>query len=387
MSSRKLGKTPPEPLVVTNVKEMKDDAKEFGENKRRLSDQRKFEKGSLTSADKVSIHTGENIKKEGDSHSMRAESKIGKDGGTLEIPNTGVSLKIPPGALRRDYFIRMRIISHHYLDETELSFASNSSVVVELLPNNVKLLIPATLTLPHCLVLKGKCGWKAKVYSSHHKQGNQPQWEEEINTQCDVSNETCAMQLYNFSWRKVRLGDDIVEAKRIILYAAMRPSIENEIFLDIGYYWQLPSCREFPKLNSVIVLHRIPDVFYRDGQLPLKVLLEKVVPTNWTYNKENNEKEIRFSTVAITNGSFCTFVLKKCVSGETDRCACYFKAGQGSRLVELQFSLKESSLSSTEAIIPSTGNATSRDIHEERPSAIAQTEGSAVSEESLLVTV
>ncbi|PIK35965.1 Unc-5-like B, partial [Apostichopus japonicus] len=130
-----------------------------------------FHHVQVTSADEVPIHIGENIKKdEGDSRSMRAESMIGKDGGTLDIQNTGVSLKIPPGALRRDYFVQMRIIPHHHLDETELSFASNSSVVVELLPNNVKLLKPATLTLPHCLVLKKKCGWKAKVYSSHHKE-------------------------------------------------------------------------------------------------------------------------------------------------------------------------------------------------------------------------
>ncbi|PIK39754.1 hypothetical protein BSL78_23412 [Apostichopus japonicus] len=189
----------------------------------------------------------ENINEdEGDSHSLRAESKIGKDGGTLDIQNTGVSLEIPPGALRRDYCIQMRIIPHH---ETELSFASSSSVVVELLPNNVKLLKPATLTLPHHLVLKKKCGWKAKGYSSHHKEGNQPQWEEERNAQCDVTYRTCGMRLYNFSWKKFEVGDDIVEAKKIILYAAMRPSIENEIFLDIGYYWQLPSCREVSKLK------------------------------------------------------------------------------------------------------------------------------------------
>ncbi|PIK39748.1 putative netrin receptor UNC5B isoform X1 [Apostichopus japonicus] len=250
---------------------MKEDTKEVGENETCSSDRREFEKEfinenhflnipgifgpsfyhtQVTSADQVSIRTSENIKKdEGDSRSMRAESKIGKDGGALGIQNTRVSLQIPPGALQRDYFVQMRIIPHHYLDETELSFASNSSVVVELLPNNVKLSKPATLTLPHCLVLKKKCGWKAKVYSSHHKEGNQPQWEEEQNAQCDVTYETCVMQFYNFSWKKVQIGDDKVEAKRIMLYAAMRSSIENEIFLDIGYYWQLPSCRDVSKFK------------------------------------------------------------------------------------------------------------------------------------------
>ncbi|PIK44757.1 hypothetical protein BSL78_18395 [Apostichopus japonicus] len=316
---------------------MKEKTKKFGIHETCFKDRREFEEESVMSADQVSIRTGENINEdEGDSHSLRAESKIGKDGGTLDIQNTGVSLEIPPGALRRDYCIQMRIIPHH---ETELSFASSSSVVVELLPNNVKLLKPATLTLPHHLVLKKKCGWKAKGYSSHHKEGNQPQWEEERNAQCDVTYRTCGMRLYNFSWKKFKVGDDIVEAKKIILFAAMRSSFEDEIFIDIGYYWQLPSCREVLNENRAIVLHEIPVVFYKHGQLPLTILFQKVEPPHWICNEGNKAKEISFSTVAIRKGSFCTFILKRGVSDETDRCSCFFKAGQGSDLVNLLFPL------------------------------------------------
>ncbi|XP_071832094.1 uncharacterized protein [Apostichopus japonicus] len=328
---------------------------------------------------------------------MSAESMIGKDGGKLDIQNTGVSLEIPPGALRRDYFIRMRIIPHYYLDETELSFASNSSVVVELLPNNIKILIPATLTLPHCLVLKKKCAWKAKVYSSHHKEGTRPKWEEERNTQCDVTYKTCVMRLYNFCWKKFEIGDHIVEAKKIMLFAAKSSSTENEIFLHIGYYWQLPSCKQILELNSFIVLRQVPAVFFKEGQLPLTVLFEKA-PRNWKNEEATKTKEISFSTVAITEGSFRTFLLNKTeesfrtfllnkmASDETDRCACYFKAGQGSDLVELIFPLTvgcyvlESSLSRTEATTPSMGIATAGDT---QSSTTAQTEDSDVSEKSL----
>ncbi|PIK39747.1 hypothetical protein BSL78_23405 [Apostichopus japonicus] len=309
---------------------MKEDTKEVETNETRLSDKNgNIEEGSVTSVDQVSIRTGKNNKTdEGDYHSMRAESMIGKDGGTLDIQNTGVSLEIPPGALRRDYLVKMRIIPQHYRDKTESPVTSFSSVVVELLPNNVNLLKPATLVIPHCLVLKKKCGWKAKVYSSHHKEGNQPQWEEERNTKCDVTYENCVMLLRNFSWKKFEVKGRKVKAIRIILFAAKRFYHENEIFLDIGYYWDLPSCQEI----------------------------------------------ISFSTVAILKGSFCTFLLNKMVSDGTDESACCFKAGQGSRLVDLIFSLKESSLSRTEAIIPSTGNATAGDTND-----------SGVSEESLLM--
>ncbi|XP_071844107.1 uncharacterized protein [Apostichopus japonicus] len=179
------------------------------------------------------------------------------------------------------------------------------------------------------------------------------------------------MRLYNFSWKKYKIGDDIVEAKRIMLYAAKRSATENEIFLDIGYYWRLPSCQEFPKLNNATVLHEKPAVFFKEGQLPLTVLLEKVSPI-WTYNEEETAQIINFSTVSITEESFCTFVLNKMTSDETDGCACFFKAGQGSNLVKLLFSLKESSLSRAEAIIPSTRNGTA-DSQEKLPSAISHT--------------
>ena len=89
----------------------------------------------------------------------------------LTIPDTSVKLEIPPGALEEETLIRMRIIPHHYQDETTLSFGSNSSVVVELLPSRLKLLKAAKLTLPHCLVLKKGRRWTARVYSSHHEEG------------------------------------------------------------------------------------------------------------------------------------------------------------------------------------------------------------------------
>ncbi|XP_071842664.1 uncharacterized protein [Apostichopus japonicus] len=239
-----LPRTLPEPFA-TNTKEMKEDTKEVETNETRLSDKTgNIEEGNVTSVDQVSIRTGKNIKTdEGDSHSMRAESMIGKDGGTLDIQNTGVSLEIPPGALRRDYFVKMRIIPQHYRDETELPLTSYSSLVVELLPNNVNLLKPATLAIPHCLVLKKKCGWKAKVYSSHHKEGNKPQWEEERNTKCDVTYESCVIRIHNFCWKKYKIDGQQVKAINIMLFAAKRSHDKNGLFLDIGYYWDLPSCQ------------------------------------------------------------------------------------------------------------------------------------------------
>ena len=103
---------------------------------------------------------------------FRVEVTVDKCGGFLEIPDTGVSLEIPPGALEEEYLIKMRIITNHSDADSGFSFASHSSAIVELLPSDIKLHKPVKLTLPHCLVLKSGCDKKATIYSSHHEEGN-----------------------------------------------------------------------------------------------------------------------------------------------------------------------------------------------------------------------
>ena len=103
--------------------------------------------------------------------SLQVEQLINTEGGVLQIPETDVKLEIPPGALKSECSIQMRIIPPCCHNETAFSFATNSSTVVELLPSNLKLFIPVKLTLPHCLILKKGCKWKAKIYSSHHEEG------------------------------------------------------------------------------------------------------------------------------------------------------------------------------------------------------------------------
>ena len=103
--------------------------------------------------------------------SPRVEKIVSEEGGYLDIPDSGVSLDIPQGALEGKHVIQMRIVTDYQQEESSLTFSSNSSVVVELLPSSLKLLKPVKLTLPHCLALREDCEWKARIFSSHHKEG------------------------------------------------------------------------------------------------------------------------------------------------------------------------------------------------------------------------
>ncbi|XP_071843390.1 uncharacterized protein [Apostichopus japonicus] len=103
---------------------------------------------------------------------LSVQAEVDKEGRILEIPGTGVTLDIPPGAIDGKCLIEMKIISNYIQEESKSSFTSNTTVVVELLPDNLELHHPAKLTLPHCLKLKNPVECKALVFSSHHAQGN-----------------------------------------------------------------------------------------------------------------------------------------------------------------------------------------------------------------------
>ncbi|XP_071848887.1 uncharacterized protein [Apostichopus japonicus] len=278
------------------------------------------------------------------SNPLQMELWVNKDGGVLELPDTGVSLEIPPGALEKDHLIQMRIIPYNFQGDSDLSFTSNSSVVVELLPSNLKLLKLAKLTLPHCLVLRKGCEWKANIYSSHHEEGTQPLWRPQLDTPYVLTERNCVIKLNNFSWEKFDIGDEIVEGKRIVLYAAKDMSSSQSITLiHVGYYLELPGGEKVVSINEVSVLVKKSAVYFKHGKLPLTCHFDKIEPQVWTHgSEEENPKEISFLRVVTSMGLYCTFVLHiKEGTQERHNCACYFKAGQGSELVKLLFILKD----------------------------------------------
>ncbi|KAJ8034678.1 Protein NLRC5 [Holothuria leucospilota] len=105
---------------------------------------------------------------------LEAEDTISKEGGPLEIPDTGFKIDIPPDALQEgleECNICMKIVPPDVSDETDTEFTSNSSATVELLPNNLTFQEPFELTLPHSLQLKKGAEYKAKIFVSHHEEG------------------------------------------------------------------------------------------------------------------------------------------------------------------------------------------------------------------------
>lgn len=105
---------------------------------------------------------------------LSVERTISMDGGLLRIPDTDVSLWVPPGALeegKQHCLIQMRIIPPESFNKLSRVFSSNSSVTVQLRPNHLRFKRPIQLTLPHCLQLKKDVEYKARIFMSHQEGG------------------------------------------------------------------------------------------------------------------------------------------------------------------------------------------------------------------------
>ncbi|XP_071842505.1 uncharacterized protein [Apostichopus japonicus] len=256
--------------------------------------------------------------------SRSIQSLVNKEGGILEIPGTGVRLEIPCGAIEQECLIQMRIIPISFQEESNSSFTSNSTVVVELLPDNLKLHQLAKLTLPHCLQLKKTGDRKAMVYSSHHAKGCKPMWRPKPNVLYQLNDTNCVIWIESFSWETCEIDGKIVEFKKIQVYAARNLNPLSKIIpIHVGFYPKLPGERP----NNLVILEEIPFLFRKEGNLPLKILFKEVKPMSWKYT---GEEEVKLQTIPYINVTAnvdcrCPFVFEKV--GEED-CILFFEATQ-----------------------------------------------------------
>ncbi|XP_071843349.1 uncharacterized protein [Apostichopus japonicus] len=257
---------------------------------------------------------------------LGVHSVVSEEGRILEIPGTGVKLDIPPGAIGGKCLIEMKIISNYIQEESKSSFTSNTTVVVELLPDNLRLHHRAKLTLPHCLKLKNPVECKAMVFSSHHDQGTQPKWRPKQNALYQLNETNCVIWVESFSWETCQIDDRDVEFKKIQVYAACSQDPPTKcIHMELGYYIDLPGKKEIIEKNDMKILQEKPFPFLKEGQLPLKILLEKIRPESWKCIEDTNQKEISFRKIAMSIENSCPFDFDQV--GEED-CTFHFKASQ-----------------------------------------------------------
>uniref|UniRef100_A0A8C1AQ20 Netrin receptor UNC5 n=1 Tax=Cyprinus carpio carpio TaxID=630221 RepID=A0A8C1AQ20_CYPCA len=134
-------------------------------------------------------HHGHTLPRE-PSHS--ASATLGYLGGRLTIPNTGVSLLVPPGTIPQGKFYEMYLIINKWEKTTLPSDGSQTvlSPVVSCGPSGMLLSRPVVLTLPHCAQLDPP-DWTLTLKMQNH----QGAWEEVLTVGEESLSTPCYLQV------------------------------------------------------------------------------------------------------------------------------------------------------------------------------------------------
>ncbi|KAJ8019334.1 Protein NLRC5 [Holothuria leucospilota] len=276
---------------------------------------------------------------------LETKTAISKAGGSLEIPNTDVALIIPPYALP-DHMehceIRVRIIRTELIKEGGF-FSSNSSTVLELLPNNLKFQRPVRLTLPHCLVLRETGERRARIFISHHLEGSLPEWEEQTHLSYHLEDTTCIMLLDRLCWIKISIDDEIVKAKKLIVYTAARKLQPQDKVAEIhvGYYLDLPGQEQvIQDTPDLIIAHRKTFFFMKTKEkFPLCLTLDNISPSGWWYNSmEPYSREITYNQIELYGNHSLIYHIKR-KNRKASNPLCIFTVSQENRQIAVQLAI------------------------------------------------
>ncbi|XP_026045694.1 netrin receptor UNC5B isoform X1 [Astatotilapia calliptera] len=125
---------------------------------------------------------------------LSTSATLGNLGGRLTIPNTGVSLLVPPGTIPQGKFYEMYLIINKW-DKTTLPSEGSQTVlspVVSCGPSGMLLNRPVALTLPHCAQLDTPTpDWTLTLKTQTH----QGAWEEVLTVGEETLSSPCYLQL------------------------------------------------------------------------------------------------------------------------------------------------------------------------------------------------
>ncbi|KAJ8049330.1 Nucleotide-binding oligomerization domain-containing protein 2 [Holothuria leucospilota] len=175
--------------------------------------------------------------------SHKVTSLIGGKGGVVTLGDTGVELHIPPEAFHDQHKIHIRILPHYLFDEPATCFEDHTTVMVDISPYDLRLQLPASLFLPHCLQLTDFDSPDVQVFNCYRKPDQKPLWEEVTKSvSFSLSEFGCKIEMERFCSVKYTVRGDGVEAKRLKLYAMGEKCNENAeyVTVNIGCHPALP---------------------------------------------------------------------------------------------------------------------------------------------------
>lgn len=236
---------------------------------------------------------------------LKTEGWITQKGGILEICGTGVELEVPPDSLPDNIEqckMYMMITPSRRVEGEVVSFSSNSSVAVEIFPDDLQLKRPAKLKLPHCLELHKDTEHKVKIFTRVADKEVQAHWNEETRFRYHVDDAFCIIWTYKLCCIKYCVEKERVTGKKIVVYTATRKDIHRNRManVEVGYYPDMPGGGELLRMNPNLVVGYRRQLHYKETVgSPLELLLDRIVPRKWNCSfPAENYQAIPFGMIA-----------------------------------------------------------------------------------------
>ncbi|XP_030835165.1 netrin receptor UNC5C isoform X1 [Strongylocentrotus purpuratus] len=282
-----------------------------------------------------------------------ATGHVGSRGGRLVLPDSGVSLMIPEGAIARGQTVEIYLaVSHELMDRPHIEHNQTLlSPVILCGPPSVVLAKSVVLVLPHCAQMS-KNDWRHSVIASSTHPTDDKCWEkqttvgeETINLQvfCQVDSHLSCIVTDQLGWYALS-GESRPErqsAKRLKLLAfgpALRSTLDYHIKVYISE--DTPDAIEHI-LNVERRLGGQPlqggcQFDYHDNGNNLRLEIQNIVP-GWQCKLAKNCQEIPFYHVwsGTSNTLHCSFALVKTEPG-IGPIGCRLEVTQGTYTTSMQ---------------------------------------------------
>nr|BAN15045.1 netrin receptor Unc-5v1 [Hemicentrotus pulcherrimus] len=282
-----------------------------------------------------------------------ATGHVGSRGGRLVLPDSGVSLMVPEGAIARGQTVEIYLaVSHELMDRPHIEHNQTLlSPVILCGPPSVVLAKSVVLVLPHCAQMS-KNDWRHSVIASSTHPTDDKCWEkqttvgeETINLQvfCQVDSHQSCIVTDQLGWYALS-GESRPErqsAKRLKLLAfgpALRSTLDYHIKVYISE--DTPDAIEHI-LNVERRLGGQPlqgscQFDYHDNGNNLRLEIQNIVP-GWQCKLAKNCQEIPFYHVwsGTSNTLHCSFALVKTEPG-IGPIGCRLEVTQGTYTTSMQ---------------------------------------------------
>uniref|UniRef100_A0A8C2ZGK8 Netrin receptor UNC5 n=1 Tax=Cyclopterus lumpus TaxID=8103 RepID=A0A8C2ZGK8_CYCLU len=254
---------------------------------------------------------------------------LGNLGGRLTIPNTGVSLLVPPGTIPQGKFYEMYLIINKW-DRTTLPSEGSQTVlspVVSCGPSGMLLNRPVVLTLPHCAQLDTPTpDWTLTLKTQTH----QGAWEEVLTVGEETLSSPCYLQLEEECCHVLmeQLGtyglvgqscppQPACKRLQLALFAPRAPCLSLDYSLRIYCIHDTPhALKEVLDLERSlggVLLEDPKPLFFKDSYHNLRLSIHDIPHTHWRSKLLAKYQEIPF--YHIWSGSqrplHCTFSLER----------------------------------------------------------------------------